>query len=85
LITGWEDKFGSAANPAFSGREEAETRHRSILSEERDASHERDDRRGGYTSPLFGGSMLRAILTDSHFWVPVGVLLLGIFLVIHLV
>jgi hypothetical protein len=29
--------------------------------------------------------MLRAILTDSHFWVPVGVLLLGIFLVIHLV
>jgi hypothetical protein len=29
--------------------------------------------------------MLRAILTDSHLWVPVGVLLLGIFLVIHLV
>jgi hypothetical protein len=29
--------------------------------------------------------MLRAILTDSHFWVPVAVLLLGIFLLIRLV
>jgi hypothetical protein len=29
--------------------------------------------------------MLRAILTDSHFWVPVAVLLLGILLVIRLV
>jgi hypothetical protein len=29
--------------------------------------------------------MLRAILTDSHFWVPVAVLLLGILLVVRLV
>ncbi len=29
--------------------------------------------------------MLRAILTDSHFWVPVAVLLLGIVLVIQMV
>lgn len=46
-------------------------------------------RRGGcdgYTSRLPGRiEMLRAILTDSHFWVPVAVLLLGIFLVIRLV
>jgi hypothetical protein len=27
---------------------------------------------------------LTAILTDSHFWIPVGVLLLGIALLIHL-
>jgi hypothetical protein len=28
--------------------------------------------------------MLRAILTDSHFWIPVAVLLLGVALLIHL-
>jgi hypothetical protein len=28
--------------------------------------------------------MLRAILTDSHFWVPFAVLLVGIALLIHL-
>jgi hypothetical protein len=29
--------------------------------------------------------MLRAILTDSHFWVPAAVLVLGIILLIRLV
>jgi hypothetical protein len=29
--------------------------------------------------------MLRAILTDSHFWVPIAVLFLGILLLIRLV
>ena len=28
--------------------------------------------------------MLRAILTDSHFWLPLGVLLLGVALLAHL-
>jgi hypothetical protein len=28
--------------------------------------------------------MLRAIFTDSHFWVPLAVLILGIGLLIHL-
>jgi hypothetical protein len=29
--------------------------------------------------------MLRAILTDSHFWLPLAVLLVGIVLLAHLV
>jgi hypothetical protein len=28
--------------------------------------------------------MLKAILTDSHFWIPVGVLLIGIALLLYL-
>lgn len=28
--------------------------------------------------------MLRAILTDSHFWLPLGVLMLGLALLLHL-
>lgn len=31
-----------------------------------------------------GSPMLRAILTDSHFWLPLGVLMLGLALLLHL-
>lgn len=33
---------------------------------------------------LRGGAMWRAILTDSHFWVPAAVLLFGIALLVYL-
>jgi hypothetical protein len=37
----------------------------------------------GYTADC-GGNVLKAILTDSHFWLPLAVLLLGVALLVRL-
>jgi len=48
------------------------------------AASAKSSRRQFFTQQIYTGCVLRSILTDSHFWVPLLALAVGVALLLHL-